>query len=49
MPRHLIVTILATLTLLTAALGGCATMSDEEHCRKEGGVWHDKMCERQAK
>jgi hypothetical protein len=49
MPRQLIATIFATLTLLAPALGGCATMSDEEHCRKEGGVWHDKMCERQAK
>jgi hypothetical protein len=49
MPRKLIATIFATLTLLTSALGGCATMSDEERCRKEGGVWHDKMCERQAK
>jgi hypothetical protein len=42
-------TIFAILTLLTLTFAGCATMSDEERCKKEGGVWHDKICERQAK
>ena len=41
----------AILGLVTVALGGCMTMSDEERCQKEGGVWNNtnKMCERQAK
>ena len=49
MPRRSTATIFASLTLLTLALGGCATMSDEERCKKEGGVWRDKICERQAR
>jgi hypothetical protein len=24
-------------------------MSDEERCKKEGGVWNNRMCERQAR
>jgi hypothetical protein len=49
MPQQSIATIFPTLMLLTLALAGCATMSDEERCTKEGGVWRDKICERQAK
>ena len=41
--------IVSILSLLTLAFAGCATMSDEERCKKEGGVWRDKICERQAK
>lgn len=39
------------LTLFTLTIAGCATMSDEERCKKEGGAWNNnnKMCERQAK
>ena len=47
--QQLTATIFAILTLLTLTFAGCATMSDEERCKKEGGVWHDKICERQAK
>jgi hypothetical protein len=49
MPQRSAATIFATLTLLTLVLAGCATMSDEERCKSEGGVWRDKICERQAK
>ena len=42
-------TIFAILTLFTLTFAGCMTMSDEERCKKEGGVWNNKMCERQAK
>jgi hypothetical protein len=42
-------TIFAILSLLTLTFAGCATMSDEERCRKEAGVWRDKICERQVK
>jgi hypothetical protein len=42
-------TIFAILTLLTLTLAGCATMSDEERCKEEGGVWRVTICERQAK
>ena len=49
MPQRSSATMFATLMLLTLALAGCATMSDEERCKKEGGVWRDKICERQAK
>ena len=44
-----LVTSVAFLTLLALSCAGCVTMSDEERCKKEGGVWNNKMCERQAK
>ena len=43
------VTFFTILTLCASTLAGCATMSDEERCKKEGGVWNNKMCERQTK
>jgi hypothetical protein len=44
------VTLLVMLALFTLTFAGCATMSDEERCKKEGGVWRDnKMCERQGR
>ena len=39
----------AVVTLFALTFAGCATMSDEERCKKEGGVWNNKMCERQTK
>lgn len=41
-----IVMSLAVLSLCTLAFAGCMTMSDEERCKKEGGVWNNRMCER---
>ena len=45
------VTFFVILTVSGCVVAGCATMSDEERCRKEGGAWNNnsKMCERQAK
>ena len=45
------VTFFAIITVCGWAVAGCATMSDEERCRKEGGAWNNvnKLCERQAK
>lgn len=36
----------AILILCGTTLVGCATMSEEERCRREGGVWNNKICER---
>lgn len=44
-----IVPSLVILALFTLSFAGCMTMSDEERCKKEGGVWNNRMCERQAR
>jgi hypothetical protein len=41
-------TIVTMLAVLALVFDGCAS-SDEERCKKEGGVWRSSMCERQAR
>jgi PBP1b-binding outer membrane lipoprotein LpoB len=42
-------TVLTMLAGLALVFAGCASMSDEERCKKEGGVWRGSICERQAR
>ena len=39
------------VTLMIVAIGttACAGMSDEERCKRDGGVWKSKACEMQTK
>jgi hypothetical protein len=37
--------IAATLMIVAIGVAACATMSDEERCQRDGGVWKSKACE----
>ena len=39
----------AGFMLLMAALAGCAGLSEEERCKKQGGVWKGTYCEMQSR
>ena len=37
--------IAAILMIVAIGMAACAGMSDEERCKKGGGVWKSKACE----
>ena len=37
--------IAAILMIVAVGMAGCASMSDEERCKRDGGVWKSKACE----
>ena len=37
--------IAATLMIVAIGMAACAGMSDEERCKRDGGVWKSKACE----
>jgi hypothetical protein len=37
--------IAATLMIVVIGMAACASMSDEERCKRDGGVWKSKACE----
>ena len=37
--------IAAILMIVAVGVAGCASMSDEERCKRDGGVWKSKACE----
>jgi len=41
--------IAATVMIIALAAAACAGMSDEERCKKDGGVWKSKACEMPTK
>jgi hypothetical protein len=41
--------IAATLMIVAIGTAACAGMSDEERCKRDGGVWKSRSCEMQAK
>jgi hypothetical protein len=41
--------IAVTLMIVAVGLAACAGMSDEERCKRDGGVWKSKACEMPAK
>jgi hypothetical protein len=41
--------IAATLMIVAIGMAGCAGMSDEERCKRDGGVWKSRACEMQTK
>jgi hypothetical protein len=41
--------IVATLMIVAFGLSACAGMSDEDRCKKDGGVWKSKACEMPAR
>lgn len=40
---------IAGLTLLTVSFVGCVGLSNEERCKKQGGVWKGTYCEMQSR
>ncbi|HKZ05079.1 MAG TPA: hypothetical protein VJU81_06365 [Methylomirabilota bacterium] len=40
---------IAGLALVMVALAGCAGLSDEERCKKQGGYWKGTYCEMQTR
>ena len=41
--------IAVTLMIVAIGMAACAGMSDEERCKRDGGVWKSKACEMQTK
>lgn len=41
--------VLGALLALAIGAAGCATMSEEERCKRSGGVWQQTFCERPAR
>jgi hypothetical protein len=41
--------IAATLMIVAISMAACAGMSDEERCKRDGGVWKSRACEMQTK
>jgi hypothetical protein len=46
--KHQVIAIIALL-IAAASLTGCATKSDAERCKDNGGVWKLDQCETEAK
>ena len=41
--------IVAALLIVAIGTAACAGMSDEERCKRDGGVWKSKFCEMPGK
>ena len=45
--KHQVIAVIALL-IAAASLTGCATKSDAERCKDNGGVWKLDMCDTEA-